>query len=232
MNKLNYFILICALATSMWCDTEISSTTSITVNTSTCKDGTDEYCALCVLDRCSICYASYSNSEGRCEAATTTTEFCIRYNNATTCSTCSAGYRFSANKCEAITLEGCLSSSDNTNCDSCDGLHDKDDEKKCTGTKCTTANCSSCKTVSDKEECTACDSGYGLKDDKSCEKLEGSNEGCVLVGDKCGTCLYGYFVNSKSSVSVMTCKKSTKYSSVQTMAISMFTLLTAFLRFK
>ena len=219
-------ILILAFATPMWCEEETTTTTT------SCKEGTDEYCGLCVLDKCSVCYASFANSDGMCEAPTTATDYCVQYNNATTCSTCSAGYRFTANKCEAITVENCLSSSDNTNCDSCDGLHDKDDEKKCSGTKCTVENCASCKTVSDKEECSGCASGYGLKDDKTCMKLEGATEGCGLVADKCGACMYGYYVNSASSVTPMTCKESTKYSSVQVMAISMFTLLTAFLRFK
>ena len=221
-------ILVLALATPMWCEEETTTETT----TTSCKEGTDEYCGLCVLDKCTLCYASYANSDGMCAAATTTTDNCGQYSSATACSACVGSYRLNAGKCEALTLENCLSSSDNTSCSACDGLHDKDDEKKCTGTKCTVENCSSCKTVSDKEECTVCASGYGLKVDKSCMKLESATEGCALIEDKCGACMYGYYVNSASSVSPMTCKESTKYSSVQVMAISLFTLLTAFLRFK
>ena len=193
-----------------------------------CAKGTDEYCALCVEDKCSICYNSYLK-EGICTAPSTAVENCNQYDSATNCTGCNLMYRKVGDKCEKLTLEHCLYSTDNTACISCDGLHKKDDETLCSGEKCTTENCYTCKTVSDKEECVGCAPGYYIQTDKSCKKLEGANEGCgTIESEKCKSCMYGYYVNSLSSVDPMTCKQSSRYSSVKIFGVCLWSLLLTF----
>jgi len=216
-------ILILALTASTWCEEE-------TTTAGTCKEGTDEYCALCTSDKCTVCFASYINEDGVCTEPTTKVEYCASYSGATACSGCLPKYNLVSNKCEAVTVANCLVS-DGTKCTTCDGSHKTDDDTMCTGSACTVENCASCKTVSEKEECQLCSAGYLLATDKlSCTKLEGAKEGCNIVSDACSSCYYGFYVNSASSVTPMTCKASSRYSSVKTIGISMMALLAAFLR--
>ena len=219
--------MILTLTAPIWCEEETTTSTPIS-----CKEGTDEYCGQCNLDKCTACYDSFTNPEGICAVPSIQIENCIQYSDTSTCKSCKLKYRLISNKCEEITVENCLKSDDNTTCTICDGLHEKNNNSKCSGTKCSIENCLVCKEVYDKEECSACDSGYYLKTDNTCLKLEGVNEGCSsLTQDKCTACVHGYYVNSKSGVSPMTCKTTTKYTSVRVFAIFMLSLLTTLLRF-
>ena len=225
------FLLIALIAAPAW-----TETTSVS-----CKEGTDEYCAMCTSDKCSICYnSSLTTKTGVCTAVDPEVANCSSYNSdAKTCKGCKPNgdkERYVAsNKCEDTTMKSCLKQTDSTTCVSCDGVMLKG--KECTDEKCTTLdeNCLSCTDATSKT-CGLCKSGYKLSSDfKKCEKttetateLKDSGTGCNKTTDGvCKTCMYGYYVNSKSSADKMTCAKSTKYTGVsiiKTIALALFAI--------
>ena len=231
MINLKLCILLIAIAAPNWAeetttttdDTTTTTTDETTTESTSCKDGKDEYCALCVSDKCTVCYASF-NDDGMCKAPTTEVENCIMYSSLTVCDACMSKYKLSDGKCVDIGIENCYATTDGTTCASCSGLAGESD---CPGTECTIANCASCKTVDEKENCEGCASGfYAAADKLSCVELTGANAGCASVVDsKCSGCTYGYYVNSASSVSPMTCAESTKYSSVKVFGFVQFAIL-------
>ena len=197
-----------------------------TTTTDECKLGTDQYCGMCVSDKCAMCYESYALDDGKCKAVEDKKEYCLTYKSATECSGCKSSYKVSSGACVAETIEKCFSSNSDGECNHCDGLRNKDDKKKCDGTACTVANCQSCIMESDKEVCSLCASGYVMKQDKSCTAMESALDGCSSTGtsDKCGSCAYGYYVSTKPDVDLV-CKKSEKYESVSVLKIAFAAVL-------
>ena len=179
-----------------------------------CKDGKDEYCAKCESDKCTLCYASIVQESGQCKAPTTTIEHCVGYKSLTECATCHAGY--TGTSCKAIEIAKCLSvdSQYNTKCALCDGVTPEESTTTCEGTACTIADCRSCKGTGDAQTCSLCnDDMEPATDKKSCVAVTKHENGCTTASS-CTECAMGYYVNSASSATAMTCAKSTRYGSV------------------
>ena len=180
-----------------------------------CKDGKDEYCAKCVEEKCTVCHASVlDDATGQCKGPTTEIENCVSYSSVTACSTCMLGY--SGTSCAALSLEKCLvlNATDSAKCMYCEGLADMD-AATCPGDDCTIENCWSCSGAGDAQVCNVCKSGYEHTDDtkKSCKEVTTYDTGCT-TSSGCTECAYGYYVNTASTVTPMTCAESSRYSSV------------------
>lgn len=224
-------MFIALLATCAFADEE-------TAANGMCKDGKDEYCAVCVSDKCGTCYASSLKTEtGQCMAVDPGVEGCSMYTaDSTTCSACADSTQWvGSGKCNKVDIADCLLQKDATTCLACDGK--VLDGGKCEGAACSTldANCTSCAKVSDKDTCVACKEGYKVEGEKCVEgttttetTLKTTSEGCNDSADgKCALCKYGYYVNSASSVETMTCAKSTRYTSVailKSIALALFAI--------
>ena len=108
------------------------------------RAGTDEYCAKCEADKCTLCFASYIN-EGACTKIETELEECHAYKGAAECQVCGPSHRLNDKVCSKLNLTSCLYSTDDVTCDLCDGMRSEDDAKLCTGNACSAIGCMSCK---------------------------------------------------------------------------------------
>ena len=223
------FMLIALLATCVF--TEEAAANGM------CKEGKDEYCAVCTSDKCSTCYASSLKTEtGQCMAVSPEVEGCSSYTaDSTTCVACSDGTKWvGSGKCNAIDMTDCLRQKDATTCSFCDGK--LLDGKACSDVACSTidANCTSCMKVGETNTCAGCKEGYKVEGGKCVEgkvttpEMKTTSDGCADSTDgKCALCKYGYYVNSASSADTMTCAKSTRYTSVailKSIALALFAI--------
>lgn len=237
--KTLFFIAL--IATAVYTE-ETTTTDDNTSNANgTCKEGTDEYCARCVSDKCSVCYnSSLTMESGVCTAVDPEVADCMLYSpDSKDCLSCvpkdDKPQYLASNKCNEIDISGCLSQTDADTCAFCDGVFVKD--KKCEGgDACSThdENCEQCMMVGEAKMCVACKSGFKTSEGKCVEgeetttELKTTSEGCEDSTDgKCVQCKYGYYVNSKSADETMTCAKSTRYESVaiiKTIALALFAI--------
>jgi len=208
-----------------------------TTTTAACKDGTDEFCGSCVLEKCAVCYNAFAADTGVCTEVTTLLDDCWSYSSATACSACEPGKKVVSGKCEEDTttvteptITNCLTEVD-SKCTVCDnGLPDADG--KCPGTTaCTVTNCKGCVKNGDAAEtCAICNDDFWVgKDGKCVDSSADAYAGCLTINttdDSCLVCKYGYYVKT---LSPMKCEKSSRYESVSVIKMVFVALMGLFL---
>lgn len=59
--------------------------------------GSDQRCAACNGNKCAVCFDSFANADGVCQAVSKRIDWCLEYVNETTCKFCNHGYFVGSN---------------------------------------------------------------------------------------------------------------------------------------